>query len=79
MLHTGDITHLSKAEQFDNADQIIGGAGIPVHYVPGEHDIVDEGTGKAYLERYGKNTKGAAGTASTRTASTSSASSTSSI
>jgi 3',5'-cyclic-AMP phosphodiesterase len=28
------------------------------HYVPGEHDIVDEGTGKAYLERYGKNTKG---------------------
>ena len=58
MLHTGDITHLSKAEQFDNADQIIGGTGIPVHYVPGEHDIVDEGTGKAYLERYGKNTKG---------------------
>ena len=31
---------------------------MPVHYVPGEHDIVDEGTGKAYLERYGKNTKG---------------------
>ena len=29
-----------------------------MHYVPGEHDIVDEGTGKAYLERYGKNTKG---------------------
>jgi 3',5'-cyclic AMP phosphodiesterase CpdA len=58
MLHTGDITHLSKPSQFDNADQIIGGTGIPVHYVPGEHDIVDEGTGKAYLERYGKNTKG---------------------
>ena len=58
MLHTGDITHLSKAEQFDTADQIIGGAGLDVHYVPGEHDIVDEGTGKAYLERYGKNTKG---------------------
>ena len=58
MLHTGDITHLSKAEQFDNAEQIIGGAGFDVHYVPGEHDIVDEGTGKAYLERYGKNTKG---------------------
>jgi 3',5'-cyclic AMP phosphodiesterase CpdA len=58
MLHTGDITHLSKAQQFDNADQIIGSAGLDVHYVPGEHDIVDEGTGKAYLERYGKNTKG---------------------
>jgi 3',5'-cyclic AMP phosphodiesterase CpdA len=59
MIHTGDITHLSRADQFDDADQIIGGAGIPVHYVPGEHDYVDEDAGKAYLERYGKNTKGA--------------------
>jgi len=58
MLHTGDITHLSKPAEFDNAAELIGGAGVQVHYVPGEHDIVDEGTGKAYLERYGKNTKG---------------------
>jgi 3',5'-cyclic AMP phosphodiesterase CpdA len=58
MLHTGDITHLSKPAEFDNAEQIIGSSGLTVHYVPGEHDIVDEGTGKAYLERYGKNTKG---------------------
>jgi 3',5'-cyclic AMP phosphodiesterase CpdA len=58
MLHTGDITHLSKPDQFDAAAQLIGAAGLQVHYVPGEHDIVDEGTGKAYLERYGKNTKG---------------------
>ena len=59
MLHTGDITHLSKAEEFDNAAQAIGAAGLDVHYVPGEHDLVDEGQGKAYLERYGKNTRGA--------------------
>jgi 3',5'-cyclic AMP phosphodiesterase CpdA len=58
MLHTGDITHLSKPAEFDNAAQLIGSAGPHVHYVPGEHDIVDEGTGKAYLERYGQNTKG---------------------
>jgi 3',5'-cyclic AMP phosphodiesterase CpdA len=58
MLHTGDITHLSKPAEFDNAAQLIGSAGPYVHYVPGEHDIVDEGTGKAYLERYGQNTKG---------------------
>ena len=58
MLHTGDITHLSKPAQFDNAEQLIGSAGVPVHYVPGEHDIVDEGLGTTYLERYGKNTKG---------------------
>jgi 3',5'-cyclic AMP phosphodiesterase CpdA len=58
MVHTGDITHLSKPAEFDNAAQLIGSAGPHVHYVPGEHDIVDEGTGKAYLERYGQNTKG---------------------
>ena len=61
MLHTGDITHLSKPAEFDNAQALIGGSGIDVHYVPGEHDIVDEGTGKAYLERYGKNTQGRGG------------------
>jgi len=59
MLHTGDITHLSKPEQFDTATQMIGEAGLDVHYVPGEHDLVDEGSGKAYLDRYGKNAKGA--------------------
>jgi hypothetical protein len=26
--------------------------------VPGEHDVIDEENGKAYLDRYGKNTKG---------------------
>jgi 3',5'-cyclic AMP phosphodiesterase CpdA len=59
LIHTGDITHLSKAEQFDTADQIIGKAGLQVHYVPGEHDMVDADNGKLYLERYGKGTKGA--------------------
>jgi len=59
MIHTGDITHLSKPDQFDNADQVIGSAGLRVHYVPGEHDYIDDGMGKAYLDRYGKGTKGA--------------------
>jgi 3',5'-cyclic AMP phosphodiesterase CpdA len=59
MIHTGDITHLSKPAEFDNADQVIGEAKLQVHYVPGEHDIIDEERGKAYLERYGKGAKGA--------------------
>src|SRR6202171_3980405 len=46
MLHTGDITHLSKPKQFDDAAQVIGSAGL------------DEVPLKSYLERYGKNTKG---------------------
>src|SRR5438045_9556484 len=58
MIHTGDITHLSKPAEFDNADRIISQAGIDVHYVPGEHDIIDEEV-KLYRERYGKNAKGA--------------------
>ncbi len=59
MIHTGDITHLSKDEEFDNADQLIREAGLEVFYVPGEHDVLDEDRGKSYLGRYGKNTKGA--------------------
>jgi 3',5'-cyclic AMP phosphodiesterase CpdA len=58
MLRTGDITHLSAPARFDNAAQAIGTADLDVHYVPGEHDILDDEPGKAYLERYGKNTKG---------------------
>lgn len=58
LIHTGDITHLSKAQEFDDAKQIIDSMGIPVHYVPGEHDVVDDDNGKAYLDRYGKGTKG---------------------
>jgi 3',5'-cyclic AMP phosphodiesterase CpdA len=59
MIHTGDISHLSKPKQFDDADQAISQAKLDVHYVPGEHDVIDETQGKAYLERYGKNAKGA--------------------
>src|SRR5580700_5198473 len=58
MIHTGDITHLSKPKQFDDDDQVIGSAGLDVHYVPGEHDNLDEVPGKFYLERYGKKAKG---------------------
>jgi 3',5'-cyclic AMP phosphodiesterase CpdA len=58
ILHTGDITHLSKPAEFDTAQQVLKGLPSPVHYIPGEHDMLDEGGGKAYLERYGKGTKG---------------------
>src|SRR5882757_7295926 len=58
MIHTGDISHLSKASEFDDADRIISQAKLDVHYVPGEHDFLDEGV-KFYKERYGKGAKGA--------------------
>ena len=59
MIHTGDISHLSKDKEFDDADQVIKQAGLPVFYVPGEHDLLDDQQGKAYLDRYGKGTRGA--------------------
>jgi 3',5'-cyclic AMP phosphodiesterase CpdA len=58
MIHTGDVTHLSKVAEFDNAEKIISQAKLDVHYVPGEHDFLDEEV-KLYKDRYGKGTKGA--------------------
>src|ERR1700687_2049960 len=58
MIHTGDITHLSKESEFDDAERIISQARLDVHYVPGEHDLIDEEQGKLYRERYGRGTKG---------------------
>src|SRR5271170_909713 len=58
MIHTGDISHLSKVSEFDDADRIISQARLDVHYVPGEHDFLDEEQ-KLYRERYGRGTKGA--------------------
>ena len=58
-LHTGDISHLSRDSEFDDADKVIQGLKAPVFYVPGEHDVLDEGAGKAYLARYGRGSRGA--------------------
>jgi 3',5'-cyclic AMP phosphodiesterase CpdA len=58
MIHTGDISHLSKVSEFDDADKIISQAKLDVHYVPGEHDLIDPEAGKLYRERYGRGTKG---------------------
>jgi len=58
MLHTGDISHLSKPEEFDTVDQILQSAKPKdVFYVPGEHDVLND-DGKQFLERYGKGSKG---------------------
>ncbi|WP_018259554.1 metallophosphoesterase family protein [Methylobacterium sp. WSM2598] len=59
ILHTGDISHLSREGEFDDADQILRETGLPLVFVPGEHDILDEGRGRAYLARYGRGTRGA--------------------
>ncbi len=42
MIHTGDVSHLSKSAEFDAASQIMGSTGLQAFTVPGEHDILDE-------------------------------------
>ena len=51
LVHTGDVTHLSKPEQFDDAARIIDGVGRPVHYVPGEHDVIGD-DGVAFFQKF---------------------------
>lgn len=58
ILHTGDLTHLAAADEFDTLDQLLKGANTQqIFYVPGEHDVTGD-NGKLYLERFGKGTKG---------------------
>ncbi len=53
-IHTGDITHLSKAEEFDTAGQLLSRLKVgEIHAVPGEHDVTD-GPGTEFFRHYGK-------------------------
>jgi 3',5'-cyclic-AMP phosphodiesterase len=58
LLHTGDISHLSKPEEFDTVDQILKATGKEVFFVPGEHDVLND-DGAQFRQRYGKGAKGA--------------------
>jgi len=59
-LHTGDISHLSKPEEFDTVDQNSEGRESEgcLFTCPAEHDVLND-DGKQFLERYGKGSKGA--------------------
>jgi plastocyanin len=58
VLHTGDLTHLSKPVEFDTLQQVLSELSVPIFYVPGEHDVLQD-DGQSYLERFGKGTLGA--------------------
>jgi 3',5'-cyclic-AMP phosphodiesterase len=59
VIHTGDVSQLSRDDQFDDAEQILKEAGLPVFFIPGEHDMLDPDGGKAFLNRFGKGSHGA--------------------
>ncbi len=57
VLHTGDLTQLAQPDEFDTLQQALTGIKTEkIFYVPGEHDVTDNG--KLYMERYGKGTQG---------------------
>lgn len=59
IIHTGDLSQLSKPSEFDTLDQLLKGASAKqIYFVPGEHDMLTD-NGEQYLQRYGKSTKGA--------------------
>lgn len=52
-IHTGDITHLSRAAEFDTAQQLLGQLNTTeLHTVPGEHDVTDP-EAREYFTRFG--------------------------
>jgi 3',5'-cyclic-AMP phosphodiesterase len=53
IIHTGDVTHLSKPAEFDTAEQIMKGAKFETHFVPGEHDVIGD-DGKQFFARFAK-------------------------
>ena len=57
-IHTGDVSHLSKAEEFDTASQLLSRLKVrEMHVVPGEHDVTD-GPGTEFFARFGKPSNG---------------------
>src|SRR5215475_7186036 len=41
MIHTGDITHLSKDKEFDDAAEAMKALKQKIYVIPGEHDVAD--------------------------------------
>jgi 3',5'-cyclic-AMP phosphodiesterase len=58
VMHTGDLTHLSTAAQFDQVRQMLSEVRTGrVFTVPGEHDSVGD-SGRAYRQAFGAGTTG---------------------
>src|SRR3982750_1399291 len=48
IIHTGDVSQLSRDDEFDDAEQMLKATGLPVFYIPGEHDMLDADGGKGF-------------------------------
>ncbi|WP_374192433.1 metallophosphoesterase family protein [Trinickia acidisoli] len=59
IVHTGDLTHLSRPDEFDTVDQLMRGSRTQrAFFVPGEHDVIGD-NGREFFRRFGeKQTEG---------------------
>jgi 3',5'-cyclic-AMP phosphodiesterase len=53
MLHTGDVSHLSRDAEWDTAQELVKETGIETHFIPGEHDMLVDG-GKPFFVRFAR-------------------------
>ncbi len=54
VIHTGDVTHLSKAAEFDDARAILSGLRAPLLTIPGEHDVIGAEGPKRFAAAFGR-------------------------
>ncbi len=52
VVHTGDVTHLAKPEQFDAAKQALSALRVPLIVLPGEHDVI--GSPRAFFDAFAR-------------------------
>jgi len=52
VLHTGDVTHLSKPAQFDAAKQVLSSLKAPLIVLPGEHDVI--GSPRGFFDAFAR-------------------------
>lgn len=59
IIHTGDLTHLSRPDEFATVDQLMRGSRTHrAFFVPGEHDVIGDNGGE-FFRRFGeKQTEG---------------------
>ena len=54
VMHTGDVTHLSKAAEFDDARTVLSTLRAPLITIPGEHDVIGAEGPKRYAASFGR-------------------------
>ena len=54
VIHTGDVTHLSKATEFDDARAMLSTLRAPLITLPGEHDVIGAEGPKRFAASFGR-------------------------